>query len=65
MKKPPKLELTPEQRKIAAELGRIGGRARAKNLTKEQRSAIASKASKAAAKARKLKAKERASLTGK
>ena len=31
--KAPKLELTPEQKKIAAELGRQGGLARAKNLT--------------------------------
>jgi hypothetical protein len=59
MKAPPKLELNPEQRKIAVELGRIGGQARAKALSSKERKAIATKASKAAAKARKRKAKER------
>jgi hypothetical protein len=59
MKRPPKLELTPEQKKIAAELGRLGGQTRASNLSPEKRHAIAIKASKAAAKARTRKAKER------
>jgi hypothetical protein len=59
VKTPPKLELTPEQRKIAAELGRIGGQTRAKKLTPERRRAIARQASKAAAEARKKKAAER------
>jgi len=54
---PPKLQLTAEQRKIAAELGRIGGQTRAKNLTAKRRREIASKASKAAAKVRTQKAK--------
>jgi hypothetical protein len=43
----------------ARELGRIGGAARAAKLTPEKRRAIAMKASKAAAKARTRKAKER------
>jgi hypothetical protein len=59
MMKPPKLELTPEQRKITEELGRIGGKTRAMKLTPEKRRAIAIKASKAAAKARTRKAKEK------
>ena len=59
VKKPPKLELTPEQKKIAVELGRIGGQTRAKRLTPERLRAIAKKASKAAAKARTRKARER------
>jgi len=45
-------------------MGRRGGRARAKALTKEQRQAIALKASKAAAKARTQKAKERKAQNG-
>jgi hypothetical protein len=40
-------------------IGRKGGHARAKRLTAEQRKAIATKASKAAAKARRKKAKQR------
>ncbi len=46
-------------RKFLAEIGRRGGKARAKALTKEEQRAIARKASKAAAKARTQKAKER------
>ena len=42
-----------------AELARLGGIARAKKLTAKQRSESATKASKAAAKARIRKAKER------
>jgi hypothetical protein len=57
--KRPVLQLTEEQRKIAAELGRIGGRLRAKRLSSEERRRIATKASKAAAAARTAKAKER------
>ena len=57
--KPPKLELTAEQKKIAEELGRIGGKTRAKNLTAEERRRIALKAAKAAGKVHKAKAKER------
>jgi len=50
-----KLELTPEQKKIATELGRLGGLARARKLSPERRLKI----SKAANRARKRKAKER------
>jgi hypothetical protein len=57
MKGLPKLELTPEQRKIAAELGRQGGLARAKSMTAKERKASATKASQAAAAARKKKAR--------
>jgi hypothetical protein len=39
-------------RKVLAEIGRRGGKARAKALTAEKRKAIATKASRAAAKAR-------------
>jgi hypothetical protein len=46
-------------RKFLAEIGSKGGKARAKKLTKEQQRAIARKASKAAAKARTQRAKER------
>jgi hypothetical protein len=53
------INLTIEQKKVAAELGRIGGQTRAKNLTAEKRRRIAIKASKAAARARTRKAKER------
>jgi len=59
MMKRPILRLTDAQKKAAAELGRIGGKTRATNLTAEQRRRIAIKASKAAAKARTRKAKER------
>jgi hypothetical protein len=45
--------------KVLSEIGRRGGQARAKALTREERKAIATKASKAAAKARTRKAKER------
>ncbi len=44
------------------ELGRLGGRARAKALTAEQRRAIAKKASRAAAKSRTTRAKSEARL---
>jgi hypothetical protein len=57
--KAPKLELTPEQKKIAAELGRQGGLARARNLTAGKRLEIAKRASKAAAAARMKRAKAR------
>lgn len=60
----PVLRLTEAQRKAAAELGRIGGQTRAKKLTSEERRAIATKASKAAAKARTQKAKERKAQNG-
>jgi hypothetical protein len=59
MNGPPKLELTAEQRKIAAELGRIGGQTRAKKLTAKRRREIASRASRAAAKKRTQEAKEK------
>lgn len=52
------LRLTKAEKEVVAALGRIGGRTRAKNLTPERRLEIARKASKAAAKARTLKAKE-------
>jgi hypothetical protein len=45
--------------KYLSELGRRGGKARLKTMTAEQRRAIALKASKAAAKARTLKAREK------
>jgi hypothetical protein len=45
--------------KVLAELGRKGGLARAKKLSPERRKEIATKASKAAAKARSMKAKRR------
>ena len=46
-------------RRVRSELARQGGRARAKALSSKERKAIATKASKAAAKARTRKAKER------
>jgi hypothetical protein len=49
--------------KFLAEIGRRGGHARAKKLTAKQRKESATKASKAAAKARTLKAKERKKTT--
>jgi hypothetical protein len=45
--------------KVLAEMGRKGGLARAKNLSAERRREIATKASKAAAKARSKKAAKR------
>jgi len=45
--------------KIMSQMGRRGGQARAKALTAKQRRESAIKASKAAAKARTMKAKER------
>jgi hypothetical protein len=59
MKKRPILRLTHAQKRAAVELGRIGGKTRATNLTAEERRRIAIKASKAAAKARTRAAKER------
>jgi hypothetical protein len=50
-------------RKVFSELGKRGGKARAAALTAKERKAIATKASKAAAKARTLKAKARAKST--
>jgi hypothetical protein len=46
-------------RKVLAEIGRRGGQARAKALTPKERKKIATKASKAAAKARSEKAAAR------
>jgi phage gp16-like protein len=48
--------------KYLAELGRKGGKARLKTMTAEERRAVATKASKAAAKARTRKAKERKAI---
>ena len=62
MRKAPKLELTPEQRRIAAELGRIGGQTRARKLTPERRHDIAMKAAKAAAEARREKSERKRKL---
>jgi len=45
--------------KYLSELGRKGGKARLETMTPEERRAVATKASKAAAKARTRKAKER------
>ena len=59
MRKQPILRLTLAQQEIAAELGRIGGKTRAANLSAEERRRIAIKASKAAAKARTRKARAR------
>ena len=53
----PLIRLTKAQKKAFEELGRIGGLRRSKNLTAARRLEIARKASKAAAKARTLKAK--------
>jgi hypothetical protein len=49
--------------KYLSELGRKGGKARMKTMTAEERRAVATKASKAAAEARKRKAKERKKAT--
>jgi hypothetical protein len=50
--------------KVMAEMGRRGGQARAKALTAKQRKESALKASRAAAKARTRKAKERKAQNG-
>lgn len=55
----PSLRLTPVQLAAARELGRIGGKKRAAKLSPEERRRSAIKASKAASKARTLKAKQR------
>ncbi len=54
----------PPLSKYLSELGRKGGKARLKTMTPEQRRAIATKASKAAAEARKRKAKEKKAHKG-
>ena len=54
-----KMKLTPAAKKMLRELGRIGGKTRAENLTAAERRSIARKASKAAAEARMKKAQER------
>jgi hypothetical protein len=51
-------------KKVMSELGKKGGPARAKSLTARERKEIATKASKAAAKARTRKAKERKAQNG-
>ena len=51
-------------RTVMSELGKKGGPARAKSLTAKERKEIATKASKAAAKARTRKAKERKAQNG-
>ena len=51
-------------RKLLSEIGRRGGRARAKALTAKQRKESAIKASTAAAKARSRKAQERKARKG-
>jgi hypothetical protein len=53
-----------EKNTAAVELGRRGGLARKKALSAKERKAIATKASKAAAKARTRKAKERKAQSG-
>jgi hypothetical protein len=50
-------------KKLAAEMGRIGGEARAKALTPERRREIAIKANRAAAKARANRAQARSSFS--
>jgi hypothetical protein len=50
--------------KYLSAIAKRGGEARAKSLTPEERTAIATKASRAAAKARSLKAKERKAQNG-
>lgn len=59
------LTLTKEQKQFFADTGRIGGQTRAKNMTPERRLENAHKASKAAARARKLKTKANKSATAK
>lgn len=54
--------MTSAEKRVAAESGRLGGETRAKNLSPEERRAIATKASKAAAVARKKRAAERREL---
>lgn len=51
-------------RKLRSDFARQGGKARAKALSSKERKAIATKASKAAAKARTRKAKERKAQNG-
>jgi hypothetical protein len=51
--------ITKARKKQKAKFGRMGGDARAKNLTPERRREISMKASRASAKARARKAKER------
>jgi len=51
-------------RKVRSELARQGGLARAKALTATERKRIATKASKAAAKVRRQKARERTAQRG-
>ena len=53
------LTLTKEQKQFFVDSGRAGGKTRAKKLTAARRLEIAHKASKAAAKARTRKARER------
>jgi hypothetical protein len=53
------VRLTKAQKKFSEEIGRIGGRTRAQNLSAAERRTIAIKASEAAAKARTQKAQER------
>jgi hypothetical protein len=50
------LTLTKEHKQFFADTGRMGGQTRAKNLSAKRRLAIARKASKAAARARKQRA---------
>jgi hypothetical protein len=52
------LRITKAQKQYSQVIGRLGGKTRAENLTPEQRRAIAIKASKAAAEARR-KAREK------
>jgi hypothetical protein len=53
------MKLTPAAKDMLRELGRIGGKTRAENLTAAERLSIARKASKAAAETRMKKAQER------
>jgi hypothetical protein len=59
-----RIEFSDEQRRAFAELGRKGGLKRAKNLTKKRRREIAAEASKAAAKKRTAKAKQKRAQHG-
>jgi len=53
------MKLTPAAKDMLRELGRIGGKTRAENLTAAERLSIARKASKAAAETRMKKAQGR------
>jgi hypothetical protein len=59
MTKSTRIKLTAEAKHLLSALGRVGGKARAQNMSAEQRRSGAITASKAAAEARTKKANER------